>query len=43
MEAADSGIGGHNFGRKLARFAHFVEAFVVTDNYHTLKGESGYF
>ena len=42
MKAADFGIDGHNFGQILARFAHFAEGFVVTDNSHTLKSESGF-
>ena len=42
MKAVDFGIDGHNFGRILARFAHFAEGFVVTDNSHTLKGKSGF-
>ena len=41
MKAVDFGTDGHNFGRIPSRFAHFAEAFVVTDNSHTLKSESG--
>ena len=41
MKAVDFGIDGHNFGQILARFAHFAEGFVLTDNSHTLKSESG--